>query len=316
MDLIAQIGELALGSRLKRVSEKMMQDGIEIYKSAGIDFNPIWFPAYYALSQQDKMTIMELAQVLRVSHPAVIKVSKALEKAGYIESFKEEEDKRKRWLRLSEQGRALLPKLQLTWKDIANGINSALQETSNTLLQNLLDLEQALEKENLLHRVSENRRKRLLEAVEIVEFSTELAPHFKRINYAWIEQYFKVEEPDRIILEYPQQEILDKGGYICFGKVDDEVAGTCALKKYNDELYELVKMGVDGKFRGLQVGKKMGLHIIEKAKAMGCRTLFLESNKALGPALALYQRLGFKQVPLSSSMSEYERADIKMEIQL
>ena len=316
MDLIAQIGELALGSRLKRFSEQMMQDGVEIYASAGINFNPVWFPAYYALSQEGKMTIMQLAQALRVSHPAVIKVSKALEKAGYIESFKEKEDKRKRWLRLSERGKALLPELQLIWKDIANGIHAALQETNNPLLQNLQDLEYAINRESLLQRAVANRRKRLLEAVEIVEFSSELAPHFKRINYAWIEQYFKVEEPDRIVLEYPQREILDKGGYICFGKVGDQVAGTCALKKYNEELYELVKMGVDSKFRGLQIGKKMGLHVIEKAKAMGCKTLFLESNKALGPALGLYQRLGFKQVPLSSSMSEYERADIKMEMQL
>lgn len=316
MDIISEIGELALGSRLKRFSEQMLSDGVGIYAAAGIEFNPVWFPTFYALSQSDKMTIMELAQNLQVSHPAVIKVAKGLENAGYIESFKEEEDKRKRWLRLSEKGKILLPEFQLIWKDIADGIHAAIQEYDNQILQNIQYLELAFRNKSLLERAKENRVNRLLKDIEIIEYTPELAPHFKRINYAWIERNFTVEEPDRILLEYPQEKILDKGGYICFARIGDQIAGTCALKKYNDDLYELIKMGVDAKYRGLQLGKKLGLHIIEKAKEMGCKTLFLESNKSLSPALHLYKRLGFKQVPLSSSMSEYERADIKMEMEL
>ena len=316
MDVIAQIGELALGSRLKRISDQMMQDGVGIYAAAGIEFNPYWFTAFYALSQREKMTIMELAQVLGVSHPAVIKVAKALEKAGYLDSFKDQEDLRKRWLRLSEKGRILLPELELIWKDIAQGIHEALQEYQNPLMQNLELLEYAFGKSSLLDRAVDQRRKRLLHSVEIVEYTPEIAHHFKRINYAWIEQHFVVEEADRKLLENPQEEIIDKGGYICFAKSGEQIAGTCALKKYDDDLYELIKMGVDKDFRGLQIGKKLGLRVIEKAQELGCKTLFLESNKSLGPALSLYQRLGFKQVPLSSSMSEYARADIKMEMQL
>ncbi len=46
MDLIKSLGELALGSRLKRLSELIMKDGIRIYRSNGIDFQPKWFPVF------------------------------------------------------------------------------------------------------------------------------------------------------------------------------------------------------------------------------------------------------------------------------
>jgi DNA-binding MarR family transcriptional regulator/GNAT superfamily N-acetyltransferase len=316
MDIIAQLGELALGSRLKRVSEQMMQDGVGIYETYGIKFNPYWFPVFYAIAEQGKLTIMELAQITNNTHPAVIKISKALEKQGLIDSFRDNKDKRKRWLKLSEEGLKLLPTLQLVWKDIAAGINEALHEQNNHILQSLSKLESSLNNKSLFQRVKEKRTQRLLDSVRIVEFSPELAPHFARINYNWIEQYFKIEEADRMVLDNPKEQIIDKGGYICFAEVDGIIAGTCALKKYSEELYELVKMGVDTKYQGLQLGKKLGQRAIEKARELGCKTLFLESNKSLTPALNLYQKLGFRQVPMVSSISEYERADIKMEIEL
>ena len=316
MDIIAQLGELALGSRLKRVSEQMMQDGAGIYQTYGIDFNPVWFPVFYTLSENGKMTIMELAQATHNTHPAVIKVYKALEKKDLVESFRDDKDKRKRWLQLSEKGRALLPELQKVWKDIAEGIHEALLENDNPILQNIAKLESAFHNKGLLERVREIRTQRLLDSVKILEFSPELAPHFARINYNWIEQYFKIEEADKILLDNPKTEIIDKGGYVWFASVNGNIAGTCALKKYSDEVYELIKMGVDNEYRGLQLGKKLGQTVIEKAKQVGCKTLFLESNKSLLPALNLYKKLGFRQVPMASSISEYERADIKMEIQL
>ena len=133
MDIIAQLGELALGSRLKRVSEQMMQDGAGIYQTYGIDFNPVWFPVFYTLSENGKMTIMELAQATHNTHPAVIKVYKALEKKDLVESFRDDKDKRKRWLQLSEKGRAMLHELQKVWKDIAEGIKEVILENENRI---------------------------------------------------------------------------------------------------------------------------------------------------------------------------------------
>lgn len=151
---------------------------------------------------------------------------------------------------------------------------------------------------------------------KIIDYSLEYADEFKQINYAWIKKYFKIEQPDIVALENHQEKILDKGGHILFAIHENQLAGTCALIKFSDELYELAKMGVKENYQGLQIGKKLGLAIIEKARVLGAEKIFLESNRSLTPALNLYKRLGFVEVSVNDDKSDYERADIRMELTL
>ena len=51
-----------------------------------------------------------------------------------------------------------------------------------------------------------------------------------------------------------------------------------------------------------------------RAKALGATKVILYSQTELAPAILLYQKLGFKEVPLEPGV--YQRANIKMEIQL
>ena len=109
MDLITSLGELAVGSRLKRLSDLIMKDGIRIYQSNGIDFQPKWFPVFYALSQTREMSVTEIAAALGLAHPSVSQTVKEMEKKGLISSKMSPEDARKRLLFLSKNGMTLLP---------------------------------------------------------------------------------------------------------------------------------------------------------------------------------------------------------------
>lgn len=316
MDIINQLGELAIGSRLKRLSDYTMSEGEAIYKSYGLDFDPKCFPVYYALSENEKMGIMELAETLRLSHPAIIKLAKALEKKGYITSFKDEKDRRKRWLKLSEAGRAILPQMQLVWKDIAQSLSSMMGQHEHHILQAVMATEGSFTETSFLKRVKTVRNQRLLNEIEILDYQPQYLSYYQDINYAWIEKYFKIEQPDIDSLQNPERDIINKGGAVIFARYEGQIAGTVALKKYDDSTFELIKMGVNEAYLGKQIGKKLGLACIEKAKALGCKLLFLESNKSLKPALGLYQTLGFKEVKMSGSVSDYERANIRMEMNL
>jgi ribosomal protein S18 acetylase RimI-like enzyme len=53
------------------------------------------------------------------------------------------------------------------------------------------------------------------------------------------------------------------------------------------------------------------LHCIEIAKQKGIKKLLLYSNRRLLPAIYLYKKFDFVEVPLEDGV--YERADIKME---
>lgn len=149
---------------------------------------------------------------------------------------------------------------------------------------------------------------------KIIPYSDAYREAFRTLNEEWINQYFKMEEADRIALHHPKENILDKGGYIAVALWENEPVGVCALIPSKQEGYdfELAKMGVSPKAQGKGIGKLLGMHIIEKAKSLGAQKLYLESNRILKPALNLYMKLGF--VEITGVSSPYERSDIQMEL--
>jgi len=144
----------------------------------------------------------------------------------------------------------------------------------------------------------------------IIEFRNDLVDHFKNLNIAWLQKYFYVEPIDQVMLSDPKQYIIGKGGYIFFAEVNNEIAGTFALIKLKEGIYELAKMAVDEKFQGHKIGNKMMEFAIEKVKSLSATKLILYSNTMLGPAMHLYRKYGFLEVPLENS--EYKRSNIKM----
>ncbi|BFM44993.1 hypothetical protein CFS9_36340 [Flavobacterium sp. CFS9] len=147
--------------------------------------------------------------------------------------------------------------------------------------------------------------------VEIISFSPDLKEHIKILNLEWLKKYFKVEEQDEIVLSSPQEEIIDKGGLIFYARYNDEIIGTVSLMKASETSFELSKMAVSDQAQGLGVGNKLLAHCMTVAKENNIKKLFLYSNRILLPALHLYQKFGFTEVPLGDV--SYERADIKME---
>lgn len=154
------------------------------------------------------------------------------------------------------------------------------------------------------------------DTLAIVPYSDDHQDAFRSLNEAWITKYFKMEEMDHISLDHPKEYILDKGGYIAVALLGDQIVGVCALIPSQKEGYdfELAKMGVSENAQGKGIGKSLGLHIIEKARALGAKKLYLESNRVLKPALSLYKKLGF--VEMVGIASPYERSDIQMELGL
>ena len=62
---------MALGSQLRRLSEKLTEDAAKIYAFYGVALDPKWFPVFYVLSHQEGASITEIAQIIGHSHPSV-----------------------------------------------------------------------------------------------------------------------------------------------------------------------------------------------------------------------------------------------------
>lgn len=150
------------------------------------------------------------------------------------------------------------------------------------------------------------------EDITIVPYATEYKECIKTLNFEWLEKYFYVEAGDLAQLTDPQSYILDKGGHIYFAKYKDEIVGTSSLMKIGIGEYELAKMAVTEKYKGLGIGKILLEHCITEATSLKAAKLSLFSNTKLLSAIHLYKKYGFIEVPLPADI-HYERADIKME---
>jgi len=148
--------------------------------------------------------------------------------------------------------------------------------------------------------------------VTLVEYTPEYAETFKALNEAWIRRYFVMEATDYKALDHPDDYIIKPGGFIVMALLNGEAVGTCALIKMSDGGYELAKMAVDDKAQGYGIGLAICEYLIAKARKLGAHRLYLESNTKLVPAINLYRKVGFVEVPIVGA--GYDRVDIQMEL--
>jgi len=116
--------------------------------------------------------------------------------------------------------------------------------------------------------------------MKIVDYTPKYREAFKQLNQWWIEKYFTMEAADYKALDFPEKNIIEKGGHIIFAVHESEAVGTCALMKLEDldYDYELAKMGVHPDYHGQGIGYLLGKAVIEKARLLGAKTVYLESN--------------------------------------
>jgi len=150
--------------------------------------------------------------------------------------------------------------------------------------------------------------------IRIVGYRDELRPHFERLNRAWIERHFVLEAPDLEVFHDPVRHILEPGGQIFFLLDDEGVQGTCAVLPHGPGTFELAKMAVSETARGRGYGDRLMEAAIAFARGAGARRLMLVSNNRLEPAIRLYRKHGFVEVPVEGQ--GYERVDIQLELTL
>ncbi len=315
MDFYTRTGKMALGSRLRRLSEQMTEQAAGIYDLYQVDLQPKWFPVFYSLSPIGEKSITDIAREIGHTHPSVSQIVREMATKGYVIEKRGEADGRKNFVLLSPAGQQLREKMQAQLDDVTTAIEKAMKETHHDLWKSIGEWEFLLEQKSLLQRVREEKKIRESGQVQIVDFTClRNQAAFRQFNEEWITRYFRMEEGDYKALDHPKEYILDQGGHIFMALYKGEPVGTCSLIRMEDGNYELAKMGVSPKTQGLGIGFLLGQACIDKARTLGATRVYLESNTSLKPAISLYHKLGFRKV--AGPPSPYERCDIQMELPL
>lgn len=303
--------ELGLGTRMRRLLEKLSPDAERLYEEAGMSFKSSFFYVVYALAERGPMTIGEIARLAGFSHSAVSQAVKKLVKLGYVEASPGP-DGRQKLISFTATGDEIIRRSQPLWAALDAAVKEAIAESGTDILAGITGLEASLDRKSLYLRTQEKLAAGQPAPFTIEPFDVKYRRAFYDLNVEWLKTWFVVEPIDEKVLSDPEGQILAKGGEIFFAVQDGRAIGTVAMKPAGDGVFELTKLGVDPTARGGGMGRALCEEVIRRFEARGGSLLFLETNTVLKPAIRLYEKLNFvmKEPP---APSPYERANYYME---
>lgn len=238
MNFFNKTGKMAMGSRLRLLTNKVTEDAAQIYELYHVEFLPKWFPVFFILSEEGEKTITDLAYEIGHSQPSVTKIIREMAQAGIVEDNLSSRDKRRNVVGLTDKGKNLSETIKISCSDVDAAIETVIGEATHNLWEAIEEWEVLLEQKSLLKRVKEQKKIRESKAVQIVPYQAEHQLAFRSLNEEWISTYFEMEEADYRALEHPQEYILDQGGAILVALYHHEPVGVCALIKMKDRDYD------------------------------------------------------------------------------
>lgn len=309
-DVIAQMGPAFLGSRLKRLGERMQAGAGLVTASAGLALQPGHMAVLAAL-RGAPLSVGQLAEACGTSQPGVTRTLGQLRDLGMIDEV-EAPDQRSRVVTLSPKGReAALVLMREVWPRVGMAAQQILDRLDGDFLAALAEIERALGEAS----IGERGLRATPGPLRLREYDDALARHFHDINAEWIEAMFRLEPTDREVLENPRSRIVEPGGCILFVEAPGlGIVGTCALQKTGPGAFELTKMGVRETARGLKAGEFLLEATIARAQRMGATKLYLLTNHICAAAIHLYEKLGFVHDAgiMADYGARYERCDVAM----
>lgn len=304
-----ELGHIALGTTLRQLAAQISLDAEKTYKKFDFDIEPKWFPVFYVLASKGAESVVNIAKEINHSHVSVSKIIKEMKAKGLVDSHKSSEDSRITLVQLNDRAKAMVPNMQKQCDAIDSAMKQLEQETGIDLWQALTVIDRHLRFRPLSSRVDE-----VIEDIQVVDYAPKYQHAFKALNEEWISKHWKLEAPDFKALNNPEHYILNQSGAILMALEKGEAVGCCALIKLDNDNYELAKMAVSPKAQGKGIGLLLGKAIIDRARLMGVKRLYLESNSVLSPAINLYEKLGFQHI--EGTASPYERCNVQMELHL
>lgn len=155
MDIVRELGLLTLGSRLKRLGERLQAQTQELLSQQPLEAPASHQPLLAALAREGALTVGELVQMLGVSQPGVTRQLGKLQSAGLVQALPSAGDLRLRRMCLSPAGEAYVAQARAAaWPAIEAAVADACDGHGERLLALIDALEDALAEQPLAARTA------------------------------------------------------------------------------------------------------------------------------------------------------------------
>jgi len=305
---IEKLSYLASITRFRRISEKLYVEGDKIYQDAGINFKASWFPVYYILAlSENPMTVMQIAHQIDFSHITVKNVIRELEMAEYVTVISNPADKRSKLISLSIRGQKIIYRLKPIWISISTSLKRVFQ-TGHPDFMNILDrIDRQIEKIpfKLEAKVGDS------DFISVIDYKPGLNKHFYELAGPWLagEIDGQLEEEGGITLQAPDDKHFREGGFIFFARYKKQIVGFVALKRLDDNSFELNRLYIHPIYRHLGIDTRLIERCISRCMENEAMELWHQTSLNLPEAHQIYFSLGFIEKEAPSQMTVLEQTE-------
>jgi len=155
-DFMAELGPLALGSRLKRLADRLYRDASAALEADGRAMAPNHVPVLACLARFGEQRVTDLTRRLGVSQPGVTRMVLALSGLGLVRVDKAAGDQRQSFVRLTDEGERQVAEMQIgNWPRVAAAARALYAGGGGDFLQQLGHVEAALDQQSLAARIAD-----------------------------------------------------------------------------------------------------------------------------------------------------------------
>jgi DNA-binding MarR family transcriptional regulator len=152
-DMLAEMGYLCLGSRLKRMAERLQADAALILKNAGFVVQPSQFNVLAVLDRHGPLSVSQIVSALGLSQPAITRSLAGLSNLGLVETRSQATDGRLKLMGLTRQGAKTFDSARVAiWPGLEKAVREMCVPLSGTLLDQLGQLESTMDAKPLIER--------------------------------------------------------------------------------------------------------------------------------------------------------------------
>ncbi|MDR3493061.1 MAG: MarR family transcriptional regulator [Ancalomicrobiaceae bacterium] len=144
-DIVRDFGYLTLGSRLKRIGERLQSDVTKLSARLGLDVQAGQYPLVAALHRNGPTSVGMLARFVGVRQPAITRAVLQLKAAGLVTVTSGAADQRTKAVALTPAGHDLVVRAEVElWPAVEAAVKALCEGLDGPLLAQLGSLEDAL----------------------------------------------------------------------------------------------------------------------------------------------------------------------------
>jgi DNA-binding MarR family transcriptional regulator len=158
-DIVRALGFLPLGSRFRRIGERLQADTQRIMEEMGAPLQAGQHPFLAAIDRHGPLAIGEIAEAVGITQPGATRAVKELVELGLLRAEQAPDDQRRKVISLTVAGQDLVDEAKRTvWPRIHDAVEDLCAGLTGPLLDQLAAIEDGLAEKPLNRRANGKSR--------------------------------------------------------------------------------------------------------------------------------------------------------------